>query len=127
MDISDIRSTAPPVQLATMSSAAVTPASRQSVATPALPGVALDPTTAVQDNTGINEEELNSAVKDVRRFIDTFSAQLDFSVDDDSGRTIVKVIDTETKELIRQIPSREMLEIAKALDNFKGLFVQHKA
>ncbi|EKD73314.1 MAG: hypothetical protein ACD_45C00364G0001 [uncultured bacterium] len=127
MDISDIRSAAPQAQ-ATAVPTAPPSASRQTATTvPDLPGVALEPTTATPNSTPIGKEELNSAVKDVRSFIDTFAAQLDFSVDDDSGRTIVKVIDTETKELIRQIPSQEMLEIAKALDNFKGLFVQQKA
>lgn len=122
MEISDIRPSALPVQ----STAA--PTSRQATsAAPERTGIALEPTAAPQNNNPIDKEELNSAVKDVRKFIDTFATQLDFSVDDDSGKTVVKVIDIETQELIRQIPSREMLEIAKALDNFKGLFVREKA
>lgn len=71
--------------------------------------------------------ELDRAVKDVSEFVKTANNSLQFSIDDDLGRTVVKVIDTGTKELIRQIPSEEMLSIAKALDSIKGLLVQQKA
>lgn len=49
-----------------------------------------------------------------------------FSIDDDSGRTIVKVVDNATKEVIRQIPSEEILSIAKALDRLKGLLIKQE-
>ncbi len=40
---------------------------------------------------------------------------LNFSVDEESGKPVVKVIDFETKEVIRQIPSEEVLTMAKAI------------
>ncbi|CAN0605577.1 unnamed protein product, partial [Ectocarpus sp. 12 AP-2014] len=40
---------------------------------------------------------------------------LQISVDGDLGSTIVRVLDTETDELIRQIPSEEFLQIARYL------------
>ena len=40
---------------------------------------------------------------------------------------MVKIIDSATKEVIRQVPSQEMLAIAKALDSIKGLFVKQSA
>ena len=40
---------------------------------------------------------------------------------------IVKVMDNATKEVIRQIPSVEMLAIAKALDKIQGLLIKQKA
>jgi flagellar protein FlaG len=56
------------------------------------------------------------------------SNNLEFSIDDSTGQTVVKVVDSSTKELIRQIPSEEMLAIAKALDGeIKGLLVRNKA
>jgi hypothetical protein len=41
-------------------------------------------------------------------------------VDDDTGQLVVKIIDRSTKEVIRQMPSEEMLAIAKTLDSIKG-------
>jgi len=40
---------------------------------------------------------------------------------------VVKVVDLETKEVIRQIPSPEVLEIAKAVDQLQGLLIRQKA
>lgn len=71
--------------------------------------------------------ELDKAVKDISEFVKTVNNSLQFSIDDELGRTVVKVIDTGTKEVIRQIPSDEMLSIAKALGSIKGLLVQQKA
>lgn len=74
-----------------------------------------------------SRQELDKAVKAVSDFVTSVANSLQFSVDGDSGKTVVKVIDTATKEVIKQIPSKEMLAIAKALDGIKGLLVQQKA
>ena len=52
---------------------------------------------------------------------------LRFSIDDDTGRTIVKVVDMQTDEVIRQMPSKEVLAISKAIDKLQGLLIQQKA
>jgi flagellar protein FlaG len=52
---------------------------------------------------------------------------LQFSIDDDTGKTIVRVSDAETGEMIRQIPSKELLEIARSLDKLQGLLLKQKA
>lgn len=72
-------------------------------------------------------QQLDQAVKAVSDFIKQANNSLAFSVDDESGTTIVKVIDNDTKEVIKQIPSEEMLAIAKALDSIKGLLIHQKA
>lgn len=72
-------------------------------------------------------EQLNQAVKNINQSLSALSQNLEFSVDTDSKRTVVKVIDQQTKEVIRQIPSKETLEIAKALDTVKGLLIKQQA
>ena len=72
-------------------------------------------------------EQLNTAVKAVNSFVQPINNDLEFSIDKDTGKTVVKVIDINTKEVIKQFPSEEMLAIAKALDGLKGLLVQQKA
>ncbi|CAN5233967.1 N/A [soil metagenome] len=71
--------------------------------------------------------EVAQAVKSLNRAMENFSHGLEFSVDEDSHRTVIKVVDANTKELIRQIPSVEILEIAKALDQAQGLLIRQKA
>ena len=71
--------------------------------------------------------QVRQAVEAIAKTIQSLSSNLEISVDEDSGRSIVKVIDKETHELIRQMPSEEVLAIAKALDKFQGLLIQQQA
>jgi flagellar protein FlaG len=53
--------------------------------------------------------------------------ELEFSVDQSSGRSIVKIVERATKDVILQIPSEEMLRIGKALDQYQqGLLIDRK-
>ena len=83
---------------------------------------AATPETQAQD-----EEALSAAISSVEEYIKPFNSRLEFNVDKDIGRVVVKVVDKETEDVILQIPSEEMLVIAKALDNIKGLFVKQQA
>ncbi|GHU10685.1 hypothetical protein FACS1894185_2610 [Betaproteobacteria bacterium] len=70
---------------------------------------------------------VQEGVKNLNEFIKPYNTSLGFSVDEESGRLVVKVTDNETKEVIRQMPSEEALALAKALDKLKGLLIQQKA
>lgn len=72
-------------------------------------------------------EELQGAVSAVNDFVSNLNNSLRFSIDEDTGNTIVKVVDATTKEVIKQIPSEEMVAIAKALDKLQGMLVHQKA
>ena len=74
-----------------------------------------------------NRDQLNAAVKATQEFVGSINSSLEFSVDEDTGTSVVKIVDKDTKELIRQIPSAEMLSIAKALDTIKGILFHQKA
>lgn len=65
-------------------------------------------------------EELNEAIRQI-------NTGLEFSQDEETGWTVVKVIDRETKETLRQFPSEEALAIAHSLDRMKGLLLQQTA
>ena len=56
---------------------------------------------------------------------------LTFSVDKDSGRTVIKVVDPATHEVLRQIPAEEILRMDKNLDQMierlKGLLIDRQA
>lgn len=75
----------------------------------------------------VSEEGVLQAIDQVNETIKSMgSNDLQFSVDKDTESVVVKVIDRQTHEVIRQIPSEEFLQIAKALDKLKGLLVQDK-
>ncbi|OGO78873.1 MAG: hypothetical protein A2203_11640 [Chromatiales bacterium RIFOXYA1_FULL_46_5] len=68
-----------------------------------------------QAEQAVTEDELGEAVENINQFVNSQGRTLNFSVDEDSGKPVVKVIDFETKEVIRQIPSEEVLTMAKAI------------
>jgi len=83
--------------------------------------------TAVANETHVPPEELKSAVEKVQKFVSTATSDVQFSIDKDTGSTVVKVVDRNTQEVLRQIPSKEMLEMAKAIDRLQGLLVKNQA
>ncbi len=83
---------------------------------------------AVQQSAQIPDlDKADDAVKNINEALKSLSRNLEFSIDSDSNRSIVKVVDHETGEVIRQMPTPEALEIAKALDRVQGLLIQQKA
>ena len=50
-------------------------------------------------------------------FVQSFSRSLQISVDGDLGTTVIRVLDTETDELVRQIPSEEILQVARFIES----------
>jgi flagellar protein FlaG len=63
-----------------------------------------------------SHEDVSAAVKKMNDAMLGSSQSLQFSIDEDSKDIVVKVIDQSTKEVVRQIPSKEALQIAKSLD-----------
>lgn len=70
---------------------------------------------ADRNKAGGSEGEVRQAVEQLNRYIQTVQRNLQFSVDQDSGATVVKVIDAKTDTVIRQIPSEESLKLARQL------------
>ena len=87
----------------------------------------LQETQATTQSVQSSREQLKEAVKATNDFVSLVNNAVEFSLDDDTGITVVKVVDKNTKEVVRQIPSEEMLAIAKALDTVQGLLVRQKA
>ncbi|MGH8380244.1 flagellar protein FlaG [Pseudomonas sp.] len=71
-------------------------------------------------------EKVKSAVKEIEKFIASNRRNLEFSTDEESGRIVVKVIASETGELVRQIPSEEALRIAHSLSDVNSLLFDAK-
>jgi flagellar protein FlaG len=72
-------------------------------------------------------KDLQDALDVIEQAVRTTTDELNFSIDEESGRTVVKVIDKTTDEVIRQFPSKEVLDIARALDKLQGLLIKEKA
>ncbi|MBW8327798.1 MAG: flagellar protein FlaG [Thiobacillus sp.] len=73
-------------------------------------------------------EELKGAVAAINQAMQQANRNLEFSVDTDTNRTVVRMVDTSTGELIRQFPSETTLAISRGIDQFQqGLLLKQKA
>ncbi len=75
----------------------------------------------------LSQEEAKKTAEALNQQVAPMSTALTFSVDDDSGKTVIKVMDTEKNEVIRQIPSKEALALSQAMDANKGMILNTKA
>ena len=64
----------------------------------------------------VDRETLDKAVASVKEFIESTNRQLDFKVDEETGRTLVRVIDPDSGDLIRQLPPEELIAVAEVLE-----------
>lgn len=72
-------------------------------------------------------DEVKQAVESINQSMKSLTQGLEFSIDAESERVVVKVVVPETKEVIRQIPSEETLAIAKSLDQVIGKLIREVA
>lgn len=70
--------------------------------------------------------DVKSAADNINRLVQQFARNLEFTVDEETGIDVVKVVDTQSQEVIRQMPTEEMLAIAKALDKLQGMLIKDK-
>jgi flagellar protein FlaG len=85
------------------------------------PSMAQQTRAAAQEN----EQAVREAVDNIERFISQNSRDIAFAIDQEDG-FMVKVIDRSSQDVIVQMPSKEAIAIAKALDKLQGIFVRDK-
>jgi flagellar protein FlaG len=72
--------------------------------------------------------KLDKAISRINEFVQKIQRDLQFSVDDESGKTVIKVIDSESKEVIRQIPEEVLLQVARSIEeSLEGALLEVKA
>ncbi|MGF6109787.1 flagellar protein FlaG [Pseudomonas frederiksbergensis] len=74
-----------------------------------------------------NSDKLKMAVQEIEKFVQSVKRNLEFSIDETSGKVIVKVIASESGEVIRQIPSAEAMKLAESLHNASNVLFDAKA
>lgn len=61
------------------------------------------------------------SIENINKVMAGFSISVQFKIDPDYKELIVKVVEQETGQLIRQIPTEDVVKMSKAVDNLKGL------
>lgn len=68
----------------------------------------------------VDAEQLTQALGSLSGYVQNLQRNLEFSIDEDSGRTVVRIVDPQTQEVIRQIPDGHALAMAKRLEGQAG-------
>ena len=75
----------------------------------------------------LSTDELKSLASEIQRKVSSISSDLQFSVDEETGKDLIRVTDRTTKKIVWQFPSEEALNITKALDQYqKGVMLNRK-
>ena len=119
-NINQVGKVPPPVVASTSERAAPAAGAKVASAAAAAQSATVAAPPARSDEVRKAANQVNEALKG------TASSDLQFSVEGENKQVVVRVVDSQTKELIRQIPSEQMVAISKAMDNLSGLLVQQK-
>lgn len=74
-----------------------------------------------------SRDAVDAAVRSANAALAARSAALQFTVDPDTRAVVVRLIDTEDNQVLRQVPSEEMLAIAKAIDRMEVTLLRNRA
>jgi flagellar protein FlaG len=86
----------------------------------------IKPSNIVQ-NSAASQEVIAKAAQQIQSFVQAMGRNLSFSIDESTGYHVVTVVNPETNEVIRQLPSEELLKIAKNMDQLKNALVSQLA
>jgi flagellar protein FlaG len=88
--------------------------------------------TATAERVEVTQDAAERVVSELKDYVQNSQRNLDFQVDDATGRVVVKVIDSNSNTVIRQIPSEEILALSRRLADSlehaqKGMLLELKA
>lgn len=75
----------------------------------------------------LERDALEEAVADMQDFTQNIQRSLSFSINENTGRTVVEVTDKTTGEVIRQLPTEEALRLAESLEEMRSLLFTAQA
>jgi len=93
--------------------------------------VGVEPTSSVEPASApslpVDSEQVKEAARKINEQLNALRQGLEFSVDEATGSTVVRVVDGETGQTIRQIPSEEVLAISRSLERLQGVLLKQEA
>ena len=81
----------------------------------------------VRKESAVTQEVVEKAAAQIQNFVKEMGRNLSFSIDETTGYNVVRVINPETSEVIRQLPSEELLKIAKSMEQLNSVLINQRA
>jgi flagellar protein FlaG len=75
----------------------------------------------------LDSGKTNNLAQQIQSYLSEFHVNLNFEVSNETGQVVVKVINTDTKEVIRQIPPEDLLKVRDKLEELRGVLFASKA
>ena len=75
----------------------------------------------------VNPDDLIKAVNNINQAFEAFNQGVRFKVNDDTKQLVVQIVNQDTDEVIKEIPSKEVLELEAQIREMVGLFLDEKA
>ena len=75
----------------------------------------------------ISRESLEQAIDELNHAVSVLNHRINFSIDEETGRLMAKVIDAQTNEVIKQIPPERVMAFVRRFQEFIGLLLDEKA
>ena len=78
---------------------------------------------AANTNVSTSQTELDKSIEQIQVMMDLRQRSVQFSTDNESGTNVVKVVDSESGDVIRQMPAEELLSFMRNLTRMMGTFI----
>ena len=82
---------------------------------------------AVEQSPEVERDQLQTAVSDLQDFVQSVRRDINFNLDEESGRVVVNVTEAASGDVIRQLPSEEALRLSENLSEIRSLLFEAKA
>jgi len=86
----------------------------------------VDAAKNIPKDDDVDKAQISDALAKMSKTIEFFNKRLKFSIDENSKRIVVKVIDSDSNQVVREIPPKEVLKFVANLHKFLGVFVDTK-
>jgi flagellar protein FlaG len=81
----------------------------------------------VEESTAASRAAVDQAARHIEDFVKSVGRSLSFSVDASTGHQVLRVVDPNSGQVIRQLPADETLRIARSIDYFQNVLVHQRA
>ena len=79
-----------------------------------------------EEQTPLPADKAKKMTESINRFMETTNTNLRFQFHEDLKEYYVTIVDSKTNELVKEIPSKKLMDIYAAMRDFLGLMVDHK-
>ena len=83
--------------------------------------------SSVQQTSQPTRDVVAKAAEELQNFVRSMGRNLNFSIDESTGYHVVRVMNPDTGELIRQLPSEELLKISREFERLNNALISQRA